>query len=241
MRNGHRRPRRMSWGPSGVGNNDLEFEERLFLRLLARFGPLMTVAASARVLRRDTAESLLDAVKQKTVPLTVIKVKGRHGPGFFATRQVAAYLASNPGAPIPEVFEADAEYFSNDVSVGGDVLWLGVPLEPRRVRALSLDKLTHLTMHAMYGPVMETKDAAVILGFNSADSFVRAVAQRRVPMGMFVPPGRRRAFISTRLVALFVSRLAAQAEQILATRRAFAWSPAVRAWRRRGSCRSRKS
>ena len=86
-------------------------------------------------------------------------------------------------------------------------------MAPKLVRALSLYDLTLERLHARYGPVLDAKTAAQVLGYSSGHSLVLAVRFKGLPLDLIVPEGRRRLFFSSEQMASFLSETAAQAPE----------------------------
>ena len=62
-------------------------------RMHARYGPILTSAKTAQLLRFPNARRLTDAIRAGRLPLTMVIPTGRH-KAFASTQAVAEYLAA---------------------------------------------------------------------------------------------------------------------------------------------------
>jgi hypothetical protein len=72
----------------------------------------------------------------------------------------------------------------------------------------TVERLTFERLFREHGPLVEVEAACKELGFNSRDTFMRAVNARRIPLDVIRPPGRHKAFVATIELASYLARLA---------------------------------
>lgn len=74
----------------------------------------------------------------------------------------------------------------------------------------SIERLTFARLFGEHGPLVGIDAVATELGFNSRDSFRRAVRTRRVPLKIIRPTGRYKAFVATTELARYLAQLSQQ-------------------------------
>ena len=82
---------------------------------------------------------------------------------------------------------------------------------------LCIERLIFSKLFAEHGPLVQVDNAWPLLGFNSRDTFNRAAQQRRIPLHVIRPEGRRKSFVATDELSNYLATLAQSARGVKPT------------------------
>jgi hypothetical protein len=193
---------------------DFTAEETAFLKIHGRYGPVVLVSSAAEILgcTNDDAEKTVRAAG-----IGVYRWPGRRYLSYVCSIPLAKAVICQ-GIQLPEFSNPEPWQFSRDDRRWSDVLVLGRRLTSREFRALSLEQLTYLRMHARYGPILTSTKVAHLLNYSTSTQLTEAVRAGRVPLRLVIPTGRHKSFASTRMVAAYLSVLGQTHELPCATK-----------------------
>lgn len=80
-------------------------------------------------------------------------------------------------------------------------------------RADALEKMTFRRLFEQHGPLMTVEVAIPLLGFRTRGAFNKAIEQKRLPIHVIRPEGRKQSFVATQELASYLARLAGTPER----------------------------
>lgn len=95
--------------------------------------------------------------------------------------------SEHPRSPPPNIVEVD----------GGDLL----------------TKMTFRRLFDQHGPLVAVEVAMPLLGFRTRGAFNKAIGQKRLPIHVIRPEGRKQSFLATQELACYLARLAGTPER----------------------------
>lgn len=76
-----------------------------------------------------------------------------------------------------------------------------------------LGKMTFRRLFNRHGPLVAVEAAIPLLGFRTRGAFNKAIEQKRLPIHVIRPEGRKQSFVATQELASYLARLAGTPER----------------------------